>query len=186
MSRAIRRFPWLMPIATFLASLVAALFTLACAAMLGGCGSAAQRTVSALASAAVAADRVLGDSYDLQAREAVETVQAASGTFEDWCEAMAEPYANASRASCAIEALADLALAGQHALDAGEKLDGEWAGAACAALAAVESAWMAAEEPPAVLGQARSLVCAMSDGARAGPPVCADPGPPPPCGEVTP
>ena len=187
MSRLVQRWSWAMPVVTFVASLGAALFVLACAAALGGCGSAAQRTVSALAVAAVTADRANATAYEVQADEAVDECRASGGTFEDcWCPAMATPWKRSSRAECAIESLADLALAGQHAIDAGDDLDGEWAGAACSTLAAVESAWMAAEDPPAVLAQARALVCALADGARVGEPECAPAGPPPPCGEVTP
>jgi hypothetical protein len=169
-----------MPVVTFVASVAAALFVLACAAILGGCG-AAQRTVSAVAVAAVVADDANATAYELQAREAIARVEAHGGDFTDWCSIMAEPWERSSQAECAISALASLALAGQHVIDAGGDLDAEWAGAACATLAAVESAWNAAEEPPAVLAQARALVCALADGARAGPPVCAPAGTPPPC-----
>lgn len=147
-----------------------------------GCGQG-QRVVSAMASAAVIADGLNAEAYELQAAEAVDRVKANGGTFSDWCSLMATPWERASRAECAIQALADLALVGQHALDAGEDLDAEWAGAACSTLDALTNAWTVAEDPPAALASARSLVCGLADGRRSDGPTCRDQGPPPPCGE---
>jgi hypothetical protein len=154
----------------------------ACAAAVTGCGQG-QRIVSAMATAAVAADGINAEAYEIQAAEAVDRVKAHGGGFAEWCSTMQGPWDRASIASCAIEALADLALAGQHVLDAGDDLDAEWAGAACSTLDAITDAWTAAEDPPDVLATARSLVCGLADGGRSDGPTCREPGPPPPCGE---
>jgi hypothetical protein len=161
---------------------LSALFVFACVTVLSGCGQG-QRIVSAMAAGAVAADGLNAAAYELQAAEAVDRVKAHGGTFADWCGIMQGPWDRSSRAECAIQSLADLALAGQHVLDAGDDLDGEWAGAACSTLDALTDAWTAAEDPPAVLSTARALVCALADGGHSDGPTCREPGPPPPCGQ---
>jgi hypothetical protein len=72
---------------------------------------------------------------------------------------MADPWEDASRAECGIVALADLAIAGQAAIDAGDGLDDHWLDAACGVAAALADAWTIAEQPPALLTAARALVC---------------------------
>jgi hypothetical protein len=161
--------------------LLGAILVAACAPLFG-CGQG-QRIVSAMATAAVAADGINAEAYEIHAAEAVDRVKAHGGGFSEWCSIMQGPWDRASIAECAIEALADLALAGQHVLDAGDDLDAEWAGAACSTLDALTDAWTAAEDPPAVLATARSLVCGLADGGRSDGPTCREPGPPPPCGE---
>jgi hypothetical protein len=174
---------WLLTLAV---ALLSAGLVVACLAMASGCGQQ-QRVVSALAVAAVAADDLNAAAYEVQARAAVDDCRESGGTFEGcWCPAMQTPWERSSRAECAIESLADLAVAGQHVVDAGADLDGEWAGAACEVLRALEAAWTAAEDPPAVVATARGLVCGLADGARAEPPECDAAPVPPPCPEVTP
>ncbi len=156
---------------------VAVLFAVA----LLGCGSAAQRTVSAMAVAAVAADDANATAYELIALQAVKDARDAGEGFPGWCTRMQGPWEGSCRAECAIEALADLAIAGQAIVDASKDLGPEWFAAACGVLAALEHAWAAGEDPPDVVTQARSLVCGLSGGDEDDPPTCAEPGPPPPC-----
>jgi hypothetical protein len=173
-------------LAQFVALLLAGVAVAACLSLASGCGSAAQRAVSAAAVVAVAADQANALAYEQIAADTLADVQSDGGSFPDWCAAMVEPWQTCSRVECAVEALADLAMTGQDILDAGDSLDAHWFSAACGALAAVDDAWAAAETPPAVLTQARKLICGLADGSRAGVPECADPGPPPPCPEVSP
>jgi hypothetical protein len=182
LQRILYRHPRALWLLTLLSVVVAGLLTVSCLSLAFGCGQG-QRIVSAMASAAVAADSLNAAAYEIQAAEAVDRVKAHGGDFSDWCEIMQGPWDRASTAECAIESLASLALAGQHVLDAGDDLDAEWAGAACSTLDAITDAWTAAEDPPAVLSTARSLVCGMADGGRSDGPTCREPGPPPPCGE---
>jgi hypothetical protein len=178
----LRQHPRALWAVTFAATVIAGLSLAACLSLATGCGQG-QRIVSAMAAGAVAADGLNAAAYEIQAAEAVERVKAHGGTFSDWCGLMQGPWDRASTAECAIQSLADLALAGQHVLDAGDDLDGEWAGAACSTLDALTDAWTAAEDPPAVLSTARALVCALADGGRSDGPTCREPGLAPPCGQ---
>ena len=149
-----------------------------------GCGSAPQRTVSAMAVAAVTADKANATAYELIALQAVKDAKDAGTGFPGWCAIMQAPWDRSCRAECAIQALADLAIAGQAAIDAGDSLDAHWLEAACGVLAALDDAWAAGEDPPEVVKQARALVCGLAGGHEGDAPTCHDPGPPPPCQEV--
>lgn len=177
------RHPRVQPLVTAVASLMAALLTIGILAAMGGCGSAAQRTVTAAAVASVAIDDGTALAYETIGDEIAEDVAAEGGGFADWCIAMEPHWTRAARAGCAARALADLAFAGQALIDADATPGRQWAGAACGILRAVEDAWGAAEDPPAALVSARGLACALSGGYEISAPAC-DVGPVPGCEEV--
>jgi hypothetical protein len=180
----LRRHPRAAWAVTVLAAVLSGVLVVACLSLSTGCGSAAQRTVSAMAVAAVAADDANATAYELIALQAVKDARDAGEGFPGWCRRMQAPWDRSCRASCAIEALADLALAGQALVDASKDLGPEWFAAACGVLAALDDAWSANGDVPQVVEQARSLVCGLSGGSEDDPPTCHDPGPPPPCEEV--
>jgi len=171
-----------MPLITFTASLLSALGLLACVSVLGGCGGGAwQKAASVTAIAAIEVDRAATSTYREIAEAELDRVEAAGGTLDDWCEAVAEPWSVALRIDCAAVAVADLAIAAQATLDAGETPGAEWAGAACGALSAAESVWGQVEDPPRALRVARELACALAGDYEAPPPECPVDGPPPGC-----
>lgn len=159
--------------------LLGAALVLACAAAVGGCGSAWQTAASATAIAAIEMDRGTTQAYKVIAHEAMDT----SVTLEDWCETMAPHWERAARAECAAVALADLALTAQSILDAGENPGLPWAGAVCGATSAAMEIWGQVEEPPRALGKARGLACALAGSYAAPEPEC-EIGPVPGCEDV--
>lgn len=182
MTRLLARRPWLTPVVTFVVSLSAAAFVVACLSIAGGCGGSTwQKAASVTAIAAIEVDRAATDTYRRIANSELERAEEDGDTLEDWCGAVAEPWRVALRIDCAAVALADLAIGAQAILDADSTPGAEWAGAACGALSAVESAWGAASKPPAALSTARALVCALAGDREAPAPECPLDEPPPGC-----
>ena len=176
------RHPWALPVITFTASIVSALCMIACLSFAGGCGGGAwQKAASVTAIAAIEVDRAATGTYREIAQAELDRVEEADGTLEDWCEAVAEPWSVALRIDCAAVAVADLAIAAQSVIDAGETPGAEWAGAACGALSAAESVWGQVEDPPRALRVARELACALAGDYAAPEPSCPVDEPPPGC-----
>lgn len=174
MNDALRDHPRLLWAMTFAASLLAGVLCVACLALATGCTRGAWQTaVTATAVAAVGVDSANAAATSAIGARELARVQGEGGTLADWCEAVREPFDVTGRITCGARAVADLALAGQAVLDAGETPGIEWARAACGALAAVTDAWGASDEPvPAPLAAARALACGLAGGSGAEPEPC--------------
>jgi len=134
-----------------------------------GCSAATQqKTVSALAIGVVSGENTLLAAYDVGASVVADQVEAEHAgeepTFEDWCRAVQELWDVCARIHCALDALMDVAVAGQVLIDASDDSPvpsedwTRWLAAAGPALSAVINAWTAIDgKPPEELVTVRDL-----------------------------
>jgi hypothetical protein len=151
---------------------------LLCAVVLIGCASLPQRIASAAAVVSVTTARTNIAWWNEQATTSLDRVASEGGGIADWCEAVSEAHQTAQRVTCAADALADLAVAGQQLVDAGADSGSTWTAwlsGVPPVLDALESAFAAADyHPPATLtaalGALRALIGVIAPGGPAPPP----------------
>lgn len=165
---------------TLVAALGVGVPTVGMASCMGGCTAGTQqRTVTALAAGAVAADEGLATAFEIAAAtvadEVLEAMPDAAGDerWAEWCRRIQPVWNAMARVECGVIALADAARAGQGLIDAAaaradlEEGGGSvsasawarWAAPAASLLAAVMAGWTAVDgEVPEELQQAWALL----------------------------
>ena len=149
-----------------------------CAVALIGCASLPQRIASATATVAVSVERSTIAWYNEQSAAALDQVASEGGGIPEYCEAVREAHQTSQRIFCGADALADLAVAGQQLVDAGQDSGSDWTAWLAGVppvLVALEDAFAAGHYSPpswvtSAISALEALIGVVAPGAEALPP----------------